>query len=162
MKNDNDPITSFRGPYWFLSNFYPVVIRFEGVDYPTLEHAYQAAKTLNPSERSVIARALTPGQAKAIGRKVTMRPGWEEGLRLEVMERLERQKYDPAYHADLTVKLVETWPRDLIEGNTWGDKFWGAVQDKSKNGWPWVGENRLGGILMKIRAEWVDTGETTS
>ena len=34
---------------------------------------------------------------------------------------------------------------DLIEGNTWGDTFWGQVDGK--------GENKLGKLLMKIRDE---------
>lgn len=34
---------------------------------------------------------------------------------------------------------------ELIEGNTWGDRIWGVCDG--------VGENRLGKILMRVRAE---------
>ena len=39
-------ITRFHGEYRFLSNFYPVKVEYDGVQYPTVEHAYQAAKVM--------------------------------------------------------------------------------------------------------------------
>ena len=38
-------INSFVGPCRFLSNFYPSEITYEGITYPTVEHAFQASKT---------------------------------------------------------------------------------------------------------------------
>ena len=61
-------ITGFFGPYRWLSNFAPSPIDADGLTYPTAEHAYQAAKTLDPDERLGIARARTPAIAKRLGR----------------------------------------------------------------------------------------------
>ncbi len=48
-------------------------------------------------------------------------------------------------HFDLREKLLATGDRKLVEGNTWGDTFWGVCRGN--------GKNHLGKILMKIRAE---------
>ena len=40
------PITRFRGTWSFLSNFFPAPIVLNGKTYLTVEHAYQAAKTV--------------------------------------------------------------------------------------------------------------------
>ena len=45
-------INEFQGKYRFLSNFYPCDIVYEGIQYPSTEHAYQAAKTLD-TERGI-------------------------------------------------------------------------------------------------------------
>ncbi len=157
-----EPITSFdhRGPYGFLSNFHLVDVRLrwravlEGFDdtnvYPSVEHAYQAAKTLDMTERARFARsvdggAFSSGQAKRAGKTVTMRADWNE-VRLIMMEGLLWQKFDVPtgpVHADLAARLVATKPRELIEGNTWGDTFWGVCRGK--------GENHLGRLLMRVR-----------
>jgi len=44
-------INTFRGKYRFLSNFYYAEVNYEGIRYPTVEHAYQAAKTLSTDIR---------------------------------------------------------------------------------------------------------------
>lgn len=132
-------ITRFDGEYRFLSNFYPAKVTYDGVTYKTVEHAYQAAKTLDPAERLHIQVAALPGDAKRIGRTVTLRPGWDT-LRLEVMRALLVQKFA---HPHLRAKLLATAPLPLIEGNTWGDVFWGMCRGE--------GENHLGRLLMEIR-----------
>mgnify|MGYP003560200375 CR=1 FL=1 len=71
-------INKFDGPYAFLSNFYHSPIIYEGLEYPTVEHAFQAAKTLKMSERESIAALPTPGAAKRAGRQVSLRKDWEE------------------------------------------------------------------------------------
>ena len=45
----------------------------------------------------------------------------------------------------LRFKLLDTYPAELIEGNTWGDTYWGVC-----NG---AGKNMLGKLLMKLRDE---------
>jgi len=59
------------------------------------------------------------------------------------METLLRDKF--TRHADLRILLLDTGDRELVEGNTWDDRFWGVCEG--------VGENHLGRLLMKIRAE---------
>ena len=69
----NIMIKEFKGEYRFLSNFFISEVRFEGVKYPTVEHAYQASKTLNKEERKTIGMETTPGRAKRAGRNINLR-----------------------------------------------------------------------------------------
>jgi hypothetical protein len=73
---------------------------------------------------------------------VILRADWED-IRLEVMLNLLRQKFAPG--SELRTKLETTTPHELVEGNTWGDTFWGVC-----NG---VGQNNLGRLLMQVRDE---------
>lgn len=134
-------INSFRGEFFFLSNFYHVIIWNAGISYPSAEHAYQASKTFNQAERLAIAALSAAGQAKRAGRIVTLRPDWEQ-VKLAVMERIVRKKFAIP---SLAQKLMATSPAHLVEDNTWGDRYWGKC-----NG---VGANHLGEILMKVRKD---------
>ncbi len=139
-------ISTFSGKYRFLSNFWPLVqpIRDKyGIEYPTVEHAYQAMKTLDRAMREKIAQAMSPGQAKMLGRRVRLREDWDE-VKLTLMYLLNSAKFS---HEPLRSMLKETGDATLIEGNTWRDTYWGVC-----NG---VGENNLGKILMKIRSRLV-------
>lgn len=140
----NDTIDRFAGKYMFLSNFYPVDVTYDCDVYRSVEHAYQAAKTLNLQERKMIANLRYPGQAKRAAKHITIRSDWatpSHGLRLHTMYDLLLQKF--AY-PDLRVQLLETQNSTLVERNTWGDTFWGVC-----NG---VGHNNLGVLLMNIRS----------
>ena len=138
-------ITSFRGEYRWLSNFWPCTIRMSGEDYPSAEHAFQAAKTLSPEMRKAIRTCVTPGQAKRMGRNVTLRDDWQS-IKLDVMFAINEYKY--SHYPQLMDKLLATGDEQLIEGNTWGDRYWGCTSDGNGG---WVGENNLGIILMAIR-----------
>lgn len=128
----------FRGDRWFLSNFYPASVMLDGVEYQTVEAAYQAAKTTSMSHRAEIRAARTPGEAKRLGRTVPMRADWS-ARKLAVMEALLRQKFaDPA----LRMRL-RAIPGEIVEENTWRDTWWGVCRG--------VGENHLGRLLMQIR-----------
>lgn len=136
-------IDSFSQEYRFLSNFWPVDVSLNMIKYPTVEHAYQAAKTHNRWERMDILACSTPGKAKRRGRKMTLRSDWEE-VKITVMRRLLEQKFLPA--SVLAQMLLATGYAELVEGNPWGDKFWGVTDDGE-------GENHLGKLLMEIRDE---------
>lgn len=140
---DTEPrvIDQFKGIYEFLSNFYPHPITVEGVDFPSSEHAYQAMKTLDLDERRRIAALSTPGKAKAAGKKVKLRDGWNE-MRVGVMAAILAIKFN--VNSPLAQKLLDTGDAELIEGNTWNDRFFGVCRGK--------GQNKLGIILMNIRA----------
>lgn len=138
-------ITRFRGDHAFLSNFHPAEILFEGERYPTVEHAFQGAKTLDPGEREKVRLAATPTLAKRLGRKVTLRRDWE-AIKVNVMRELLRLKFQ---HPELRERLLATGDVRLIEGNTWNDRTWGCVWVKTQ----WVGRNLLGQLLMQVRAE---------
>lgn len=132
-------ITEFSGEFRFLSNFYPSFVVFEGFMYPTVEHAYQAAKTESPSLRKEIRICGNAGIARRLGRGSPQRPEWEN-LKLPIMEDLLRSKFTLPH---LQRKLLETSGQELIEGNWWGDTYWGVCGG--------VGQNNLGKLLMKIR-----------
>lgn len=124
-----------------LSNFAPVTVRMGGVEYASVEHAFQAAKTLDPAQRERVRLASTPMEARKLGRQVTLRPEWDE-LRLTVMLGLLRAKYRvPEYRA----ALLATGDALILEGNTWGDVYWGVCKG--------VGENHLGQLLTRVRQE---------
>jgi len=135
-----DVIDSFRGEYRFLSNFYLHPIVFEGDLYPSLEHAFQAAKSLDPAERKLVRLCVKPGDAKRTGRKITRRSDWDD-IRVSVMRELLFQKFNAG---PLRQRLLGTGDAQLIEGNDWGDVFWGVCRGR--------GENWLGKLLMEVRA----------
>ena len=143
-------ITSFRGDYRFLSNFYPAEVRMSGMEYPTVEHAFQAAKTKDPNLRWKVRAAGTPGEAKRMGKNLELRPDWEE-IKLEVMLALVRYKF--THHPELAEKLLTTGNVTLVEGNDWGDTFWGACRKGFHGQAQLEGQNHLGLILMKVRDE---------
>lgn len=134
-------IESFSGEFRFLSNFWPASVELDGDLYPSTEHAYQAAKTLDKGLRSKIRQADSPGKAKRLGGKLKLREDWET-VKLGVMENILRQKFSEPL---LKMKLQNTAPKELIEGNHWNDTFWGICNGE--------GSNHLGKLLMKIRDE---------
>jgi ribA/ribD-fused uncharacterized protein len=115
-----------------------------------LEHAYQAAKTLDPKLRRPFQRVLKAGQAKHMGRELVLRPDWEN-VKEQIMLDLLRQKFKDR---ELSLLLRQTENRELIEGNNWHDTFWGVCNGKCWRG-PHepVGENKLGKLLMQVRDE---------
>lgn len=135
----SEDITSFNGQYRFLSNFYPAKVCYQGYVYPTVEHAYQAAKCLIHTDLVAIRAAVTPGDAKRLGNQVPL-PAWWEITKIDIMRFLLIQKF---IAMPLTQYLWDTNPKQLIEGNTWGDTFWGVCNGR--------GENHLGKLLMEIR-----------
>lgn len=136
------PITYFADEFAFLSNFYAADVEFDGYVYPTAEHGFQAAKSTDPFYRERIWNAPTPGAAKRMGNNsVELRPDWD-AVKLTVMETVVLSKF--MRHPELQEKLVATGDAELIEGNTWGDRFWGVTADGQ-------GANHLGKILMRVR-----------
>jgi ribA/ribD-fused uncharacterized protein len=133
---------AFRGQKFYLSNFYPCAVEYEGIMYPSSEHAFQAAKTLDKEVRLEMSRVTYPAAAKKLGQRVELRPNWEE-VKIEVMTEVVRAKF--TQNEDCKIRLVRTEDEELVEHNTWGDRFWGVCKG--------VGENHLGQILMKIRSE---------
>lgn len=136
-------IGPFQGKYRFLSNFWPTDVVYEGFHYPTVEHAYVAAKTLSVLDRETIRNTATPAEAKRLGRKLTLRHDWDT-IKLGVMESLVRQKFQN--HKHLRDLLLATGTEELVELNTWNDRYWGQCPVG-------YGQNHLGKILMKVRDE---------
>lgn len=136
-------IDSFQGDYSFLSNFAfcKNEVEYDGDRYPTAEHAYQAAKTLDWKVRMIFLK-LTSAQAKRLGRNLQQRKDWES-IKFNVMKEILRSKF--TRNLEFKQKLIDTKDQELVEGNTWGDKVWGACNGE--------GLNMLGKLLMEIRNE---------
>jgi hypothetical protein len=110
--------------------------------YDSVEHAFQAAKTHDPTEKLRISTVKTAAEAKRMGRQVTLRSDWDE-VKLSIMNEIVRIKF--WLNRDLADKLVLTFPDSLVEGNSWGDTYWGVYNGH--------GENHLGKILVQVRNE---------
>lgn len=134
-------IDSFKNEFGFLSNFYEAPIYINGERYASVEHAYQAHKTLDVDLKRIIRESKTPWLAKKLGRGATLRPDWDD-VKLDLMLSFLREKFR---NPMLREMLVATEGYELIEGNTWGDRFWGVYKG--------FGENHLGKLLMKVREE---------
>ena len=128
-------IISFFGSHRFLSNFW---IESDG---SSIEVKYQQAKCANEEDKLKF-KGLLPREAKKLGRKIKLRSDWDH-IKVSIMESLVRDKFNNS--STLRIKLLETGDNELVELNSWGDTFWGVCNGK--------GENNLGKILMKIRAE---------
>lgn len=126
--------------YRFLSNFWHSPVEMDGLIYPTVEHAYQAAKCAILGDRKFIQEAKTPAKAKMLGQIVKMVSDWEE-IKVDVMRGLLYKKFVAGH--SLARQLLATGDAYLEEGNTWGDRFWGTVNGEGKN---W-----LGTLLMEVR-----------
>jgi len=151
-------ILNFSGAYRFLSNFWNCGIWMKREENNILFHSseavYQAMKTLTVSEQDEIRLAKTPGNAKRLGKKVTLRPDWTtvivdgKTVQLLAMEIAVMEKFKQ--NPQLKELLFKTNGKYLLEGNYWHDNFWGEYQCpscKSKT----KGQNNLGIILMALR-----------
>lgn len=134
-------INDFRGSYRWLSNYQSSPVALDGWIYPTVEHAYQAAK--NPSEiyRKRILADPSPRAARLLGQTCVLRRDWDD-VKVQVMRGLLQQKFAPG--TTLAAQLLATGEQELIEGNTWGDQFWGVCNGE--------GQNWMGRLLMEQRA----------
>ena len=132
----------------FLSNFYPSTIYIDKKPFSTVEHAYQAYKTLDESSRELIRKAKTPYDAKKLGRCVQLRPDWDE-VKIPLMRSYLELKFDNPFLMHL---LLQTGSAKLIHVNTWNDKFWGVCRGEGKN---WLGQ-----LLMDIRQDLILTKQS--
>jgi ribA/ribD-fused uncharacterized protein len=135
-------------PYGAFSNLYRRPILFEGVVYPTSEHAYQAGKPRKESVREWLLAAPTPSllAMAAHGLYVwDIAPDWSK-TKFDRMRAVLRAKF--TQHADLTELLLTSGKARLVEAATVDNpvnRLWGEV-----NG---VGKNMLGTLLMELRDE---------
>lgn len=137
-------ITRFRGEFFFLSNFYPIDFTVDGKLYKSAEHAYQAKKCANPIDAERIRNAPTPSIARSMGRRVLMRPDWDQIKYTEMLGILILKFEKPS----LKIKLHRTHDRLIEHENRWHDTYWGICMCDEHNE---CGINRLGLILMTIR-----------
>jgi hypothetical protein len=141
-------IDFFIEEYKDLSNFEPCPIFYKHKNFPTVEHAFQASKEVDPGfyfDQILALPADKAGIAKKIGRKMKLRSDWDK-VKLRIMENFLRQKFSQEKFKTL---LLSTGDEILEEGNWWHDNIWGNCHCKKcidKEG-----QNNLGKLLMKIR-----------
>lgn len=139
-------INRFNNEYLFLSNFYEGdVFEYKGMKFANTEAAFHSQKDLTRQKEFEM---LRPSQSKKLGRRVNLRPDWDE-VRVQIM-------YDVCYakftqDEKLKAKLLATGNKHLIEGNYHGDRIWGMTYSQ-KTG-HWIGENNLGKVLMQLRKD---------
>ncbi len=134
-------ITSFHGEFRWLSNFYPAEVKACSTIFSTVEHAYVASKSLDPTVWEIVRDLPNPGRAKLYGRTMDVRPDWDE-VKIGVMRDLIHQKFQIP---ELRKLLIATGSTRIEEGNNWGDTFWGIDLRTGK------GHNWLGNIIMEER-----------
>ena len=140
-------ILQFKGPFKFLSNFYPADQLVGKIAYPTNEHYYQSCKLLYNEDINTILKIKNPAEVKRLVRT------------MEQVSLNEWRRYNLTYmwvgllakfsNDELAGLLVETGDIDLIEGNYWHDNFWGRCFCSKCQGRS--GDNHLGKMLMRIR-----------
>ncbi len=131
-------------PFAEFSNFAPFGVEMEGVWWRTVEHYFQAMKFHDAAYREQIRNVSKPKKAKALGmtRAVPLRADWEE-VKDGIMQAAVRVKF--ATHPGPRELLMSTGQARIVE-NAPMDAYWGCGPDGQ-------GLNRLGEILMQVRAE---------
>lgn len=137
-------IDRFSGEYDFLNNFHPWLDS-------TLEHHFQAAKTLDVDQVEWVMAAPAPSEAKRRGRVVQLRDHWDTYWRYTVMQQLVAAKF--ADDSDFAERLLSvTGNAMLIEGNRHHDQVWGDCRCGRDACAP-TGANLLGWMLMRRRSD---------
>lgn len=144
-----DVIETFSGAFEFLSGFYVHPFAWHGRVAQTAEHHYNAARTDIPAEKSLVYEQTTPGRAKRVGQRVTLRQGWDDHLKTDCMASIIEAKFEQG--SELAQRLLRTGEALLIEGNVWHDRYWGQCTCEKHYHWP--GGNMLGRLLMDRRTE---------
>jgi hypothetical protein len=140
-KKNRRVIDKFRGEHLFLSNFFETPVHYGNLTFRNAEAAFQSRKTLILEAKTPLVY-MSAADAKKYGRSLPLRPDWEN-VKLQEMYNVVHAKF--TQNEELQQKLLDTGDAELIEGNVWKDSFWGVYNGK--------GENHLGKILMKVRAE---------
>jgi len=131
--------------YGAFSNFSRHGFVLDGAYWTTVEHYFQAQKFVShPVHYDAVRLARTPSEAARIGRERTrpLRAEWEQ-VKDVIMERAVVRKFET--HEALRRLLSSTGQARIIEASP-RDVYWGEGTDGK-------GLNRLGEILMAVRAE---------
>ncbi len=141
-----------------FSQWYGTPFVINGIVYPTAEHFMMAEKArlfANTKIEAQILAARTPGEAKALGRKVKNfdQAIWEAQC-FAIVIAANLAKF--SQHAALGDFLRATGQRVLVEASP-QDLIWGiglSARDPGvDNPAQWPGENRLGFALMEVREQ---------
>ena len=136
-----DVINQFKGEYDFLNNRFGCRFVWQGLQYGSVEAAFQSSKCVDESERKAYA-GCSADKAALKGKELVPYSGWEDDC-LDLMESIQRVKFEQ--NSALMKKLIDTGNRLLINGNNKQETYWGVDL------YSWQGENHLGKIIMNIR-----------
>ena len=133
-----------NAPYGEFSNFSHHPVKLKGCSWPTTEHFFQAQKFAGTEHEEAVRKAKSPMIAAHLGRsrKLPLRGDWETAKE-NVMREALRAKF--TQHEALRALLLVTRDATLIE-HTANDRYWGDGGDGR-------GKNRLGHLLMELRAQ---------
>lgn len=148
-------VKEFRGEYAFLSNFYPAKFEWRGIEFPTGEHAFSYAKAYYAKShqfvdeyQTKVLNAPTPKKAKYEGRSMSIKVDeWDKNKVMYMREIVHARFAADLSGEALAGRLINTGAMMLVEGNDWGDTFWGRCDGK--------GFNTLGVLLMEERGYWL-------
>ncbi|RDZ26015.1 NADAR family protein [Lysobacter silvisoli] len=135
-------------PYGPFSNLYKRSFVFEGREFATAEHAYQAGKAAKESVKEWILSAPSPALVAMAAHGLytwDIVPNWAQ-IKFDRMRAVLRAKF--TQHEDLRALLLSTGTARLVEAgktNNPVNRLWGEV-----NG---IGQNMLGVMLMELRKE---------
>lgn len=132
----------------YFSAYSAHAVEYQGVVYPTVEHAYHCQRYDDPKITHEIRSARSPFKAWEISQKYKsqQRPDFIE-KKVSVMEALCRAKSEQ--HEDVRQALVESDDLEIVKHITTGPKpdgFWDDGEDGE-------GRNEGGKIWMKLRGE---------
>lgn len=139
------PIRFYTPEFYVFNNFSAHAVEFQGKLYPTSEHAYQAAKCIDPGGREEIRNARSPLQAKSLANekyRAAKDPEWGS-KKVAVLEEILRAKLEQ--HVEAQEALRKSGHEQIVEDSP-TDYYWGEGADGS-------GLNMLGKLWMKIRDE---------
>lgn len=142
-------IKDFRGKYYFLSNFSPSKIEYDGYTYENAEAAFHAQKNSSTFYKHMM-QFQDASMAKKEGRRIRLREDWEE-VKDSIMYEVVKAKF--TQNKLLREELLATKDMVLIEENTWHDNYWGVCSCNRCKNKIHVSSNNLGKILMKVREE---------
>ena len=138
---------SVKDPYGEFSNFALFPILVDGRLYQSSEHYYQSEKYIDLELKEKVINASTPMEAALIGRdpRFPKRDNWEthKDVAMEIAVRAKFSQYP------VLQDLLQSTNKSLIFEHTKNDCYWGDCLDRS-------GKNKLGILLMKVRAELVE------
>lgn len=156
-KLDNDQqVFFYEQDFYVLSNFSAFNLKFNGLTFPTSEHAYHyekfAYERVGESVNDAFQRrnlAMSIKEAPSAHEAFKLAERWKgyrradwDAVKVDIMREILRAK--ASQHEYVRRKLLETGDRELIE-DSWRDDYWGWGPNRD-------GQNMLGKLWMEVRA----------
>jgi len=142
-ENPVEPVFIISQKKWSpLANFAESELHLDNATWKTVEHYFQAQKSLDEKVREKIRKSFTPKIAKQLGREVQLRSDWET-VKIDIMRIALKEKFKNNKFKEL---LLMTKDRPIYEDAPW-DQFWGTGAYRATE----PGLNTLGKLLMELR-----------